>query len=90
MEFKMNYTLDERSITIIRKTVEAKESVSALMSAEEKRLKELDLWSIKDSQPYKQLEEAYWSIIDAINAEIHFAAEGLRDDVLDELVNKLT
>ena len=86
----MNYSLDEKVAESIRKAVEAKESVSALMSAEEKRLKELDLWSLKDSQPYKRLEEAYWSVVDAINAEIHFAAEELRNDVLDELVNKLT
>lgn len=89
-EIKKTYPVQKDILEALRLTEEVKDYVSRMLTMEERRLKECDLWQLKDSQPYKHLEEAYWSLIDAINSEINFAAETLKNDVLDEMVNKLT
>lgn len=89
-EIKESYPIQKEILEALRLTTEAKKHLSQMITREEKALKSKDLWQLKDSQPYKHLEEAYWSLIDAINSEINFAAETLKLDVLDEMVNKLT
>ena len=87
---KATYPVQEKIMEAIRLTQEAKEYLSQMLSEEEKRLRDTDLWAQRSSLPYNRLEMAYWSMVDAINDEINYAAETLKNDVLDEMVNKLT
>ena len=87
---KATYPVQKKIMEALRLTQEAKEYISQMLKEEEARLRKADLWTQKASQPYNLLETAYWSMVDAINDEINYAAETLKNDVLDEMVNKLT
>lgn len=89
-EIKKTYPIQKDVLELLGQTKELRDKISVFLDKEEKRLKEQDLWDLKDELPYNRMFNAFWSLNDAITEEIHYAAERFKEDMTDDLIDKLT